>query len=120
MKPQITYNIRPGASSSRLIHIELTIENNQSKVLEVCLPKWRPGRYELGNFARNIYQFSTRDALTGKELSCQKQSSHQWFIQTEGASTIRIIYSYYAAELNAGSTFLDNSQLYINPVNCCL
>ncbi|MFN6039048.1 MAG: M61 family peptidase, partial [Bacteroidota bacterium] len=26
----------------------------------------------------------------------------------------------YAAEINAGSTYLDNTQLYVNPVNCCV
>ena len=29
-------------------------------------------------------------------------------------------YAYYASELNAGSSFLDDQQLYINPVNCFL
>ena len=29
-------------------------------------------------------------------------------------------YSYYAADLNAGSTYLSEEQLYINPVNCMM
>lgn len=33
---------------------------------------------------------------------------------------MKVTYSYYAADLNAGSTFADQKQLYVNPCNCLM
>ena len=40
--------------NNHYIDIEFIIKNVDSKKLEIQLPAWRPGRYELGNFAKNI------------------------------------------------------------------
>lgn len=102
-----------------IIDIEFTIDKIWSSSIDVQLPAWRPGRYELGNFAKNIQHFKVL-ADNGNELKFKKQTKDTWKINTEGAKTIHIHYGYYANELNAGSTFLDEDQLYVNPVNCCL
>jgi predicted metalloprotease with PDZ domain len=115
----IRYKIQPGLPATRLIHIEMHIENVQENTLEIRLPVWRPGRYEMGNFAKNIQQIGASGAKE-KSLPIQKLSSHAWEIICGNETIIVIRYSYYAAELNAGSTYLDDFQLYINPVNCCL
>jgi len=90
--------------------------HQQSKVL-LQLPSWRPGRYELGNFAKNIRAWHVADK-SGKDLMWNKVNKDLWEVNAEGLDTIILKYEYYAADLNAGSTYLDNEQLYINPVNC--
>ncbi len=91
---------------------------NQDEIL-IQLPAWRPGRYELGNFAKNIQKLAAFDAK-GNALKYKKITKDCWLVQTKGISSIHIKYNYYAAEINAGSTFLDATQLYMNPVNCCV
>lgn len=81
------------------------------------LPAWRPGRYELGNFAKNIQRFGVRDEK-GNALRFEKVSKDGWIVQCKNAKSITVDYNYYAAELNAGSTWLDENMLYVNPVNC--
>ena len=49
-----------------------------------------------------------------------KITKDTWKISTANCSEIVIQYNYYANELNAGSTYLDEIQLYVNPINCCL
>ena len=87
--------------------------------LKLRLASWRPGRYEMGSFAKNVRCWRALD-LNGNLLGYSKTASHQWLVNTEGHNQIVIEYEYYAAELNAGSSFLDENQLYINPVNCFL
>src|SRR5690606_25530372 len=41
-------------------------------------------------------------------------------IDTTSVQSIQVRYSYYAADLNAGSTFLDEELLYVNPINCLI
>ena len=101
------------------IDIEMRIFEHSSTELIVQLPAWRPGRYELGNFAKNIQYFKVFDAQ-GLPLKFQKITKDTWKISTVNYSEIVIKYNYYANELNAGSTYLDEIQLYVNPINCCL
>ncbi len=36
------------------LYIDLIIDNINEDFILLQLPSWRPGRYELGNFAKNI------------------------------------------------------------------
>ena len=101
------------------LDFELTAENIDQAITELQLPAWRPGRYELGNFAKNIQRFSVTDA-DEQALPLRKTQKDRWEVDTRNTDTIIVRYNYYAAELNAGSTWLDEEQLYINFVNCML
>lgn len=101
------------------IDIEFIAEEIGSDETLIQLPAWRPGRYELGNFAKNIQKWAAFDE-NGNTLKFQKISKDCWKVNTKGVSELHVKYNYYAAELNAGSTFLDADQLYMNPVNCCV
>lgn len=102
-----------------LIDIEFIADNISTSETSIQLPAWRPGRYELGNFAKNVKKFIATDE-NGKELSFRKSTKDCWRIETKGIRELHVKYSYYAIELNAGSTYVDDKQLYINPVNCCV
>jgi predicted metalloprotease with PDZ domain len=86
---------------------------------EIQFPAWRPGRYELGNFAKNVRSFQVFDD-SGKPRLAEKTTKDVWQVDTADAKYIEVRYSYFAAELNAGSTYLDDQLLYVNPVNCCV
>jgi hypothetical protein len=101
------------------IDIEFIAENIQQDELVIQLPSWRPGRYELGNFAKNVQKWAAFDE-TGNPLNFQKVTKDSWKVETKGVSQVHVKYNYYAVDLNAGSTYLDTNQLYVNPVNCCV
>ena len=101
------------------LNIELTFSGLTDETTYLQLPSWRPGRYELGNFAKNIQRFTiTNDQ--GETAQFQKTTKDRWEVNTADTDTLKVSYNYYAAELNAGSTYLDDEQLYINFVNCIL
>lgn len=102
-----------------LIDIEFIASDIKGDETTIQLPAWRPGRYELGNFAKNIKQFIPQDEK-GNLLPFEKITKDSWKVKTQNVATLHIKYSYYAVDLNAGSTFLDDKQLYVNPVNCCI
>ena len=101
------------------IDFELTFEDLTEETTYLQLPAWRPGRYELGNFAQNIRRFRVQDK-EGHQLACRKVAKDRWEVDTTNVSALTMAYDYYAGELNAGSTWLDEEQLYINFVNCML
>lgn len=101
------------------IDIEFIANHIHSDETFVQLPAWRPGRYELGNFAKNVQKWAAFDEK-GNALKFEKVSKDCWKVHTKGVSELYVRYNYYAVDLNAGSTFLDATQLYMNPVNCCV
>lgn len=101
------------------LDIEYIIDRVQSEFVEIQLPAWRPGRYELGNFAKNIQKWQAFDQ-DERPLKFEKLTKDRWKVQTTDCNRVHIRYNYFSNELNAGSTFLDPTQLYVNPVNCFL
>ncbi len=99
------------------VDIELNGPFNGDK-MELHLPSWRPGRYELGNFAKNLKGFEVTDE-NGKPLAFHKSDKDTWVIDAK-CKMIKASYLYYAAQPDAGACYLDHDQLYINPVHCCM
>ena len=56
----------------------------------------------------------------GEQLPHQKVTKDKWQVDTLGSKSVTIAYNYYANQLDAGSTYLDEQQLYVNPINCCM
>lgn len=102
----------------RFVSIELLVHGPFSaEGFDLQLPSWRPGRYETGNFAKNIKGFSVTDQ-DGTSLPFKKVTKDCWRISGKmHSATIR--YQYFAAQPDAGACFLDHELLYINPVHCC-
>jgi predicted metalloprotease with PDZ domain len=101
------------------IQIEYIVPVATTDILSLQLPAWRPGRYTLQNFAKNIRAFAVYDEK-GNALQFEKTSKDCWQVNTRGAKHVHVKYEYYANVLDAGSAFLDEQQLYVNPVNCLL
>lgn len=113
------YTVSYQQPNTHYIDIELEVNGVEESSIQFQLPAWRPGRYELGNFAKNIQRWAAFDA-EGRELLHKKLTKDLWEVSTNGTETVIVKYNYFANELNAGSTYLDASQLYINGVNCLL
>ncbi len=112
------YKITVTDHKSHFIDIEAILSDNFLDEIEVQLPAWRPGRYELQNFAKNLPFFSAF-AEDGSPLPCHKITKDRWRV-TNAGQQVTFRYRYYAHEQNAGSSFADGKMLYINPVNCCV
>ncbi|MBX3164776.1 MAG: M61 family metallopeptidase [Bacteroidetes bacterium] len=105
--------------ASHYVYIDMIVDNVEADKLQLQLPAWRPGRYELGNFAKNIKRVDMFNEKN-EQLAYTKLNKDLWEVETKNAVRVKITYSYYVAELNAGACFADVSQLYINPVHCCM
>jgi predicted metalloprotease with PDZ domain len=112
------YHIGYDNPATQLIHLTVIFENITAEKTYLQLPAWRPGRYELGNFAQNIISFNITS--NEKNIAFRKVTKDKWEVDTQNVGTLTVQYTYYAAELNAGSTFLCEDFIYMNPVNCCI
>jgi predicted metalloprotease with PDZ domain len=110
------YQLNRSQSHQHYLLIQLAAITPENETI-LQLPAWRPGRYEIGNFAKNIKEFYVTNK-DGKKLEVHKTTKDQWLVNTSEVNEIIVSYSYYSIDFNAGSTYLGDEVLYVNPVNC--
>lgn len=111
------YTISYQKPHQHFIDIQLTVDQITTSTTYLQLPSWRPGRYEMGNFAKNIQKFRITDGK-GTPLQYRKVTKDRWEVRTEGVEQLVVDYNYYATQMDAGGSYLDEEQLYINFINC--
>ena len=113
------YHISVADPQSHFLLVTYTIPDIENDFIEIQLPAWRPGRYELQNFAKNI-QFIEAISVSGDKLPIHKVTKDRWRVGTEGQKEVRIRYSYYAVSQNAGTSYVDEELWYLNFINFCM
>ncbi len=113
----INYTISYSNPHRHFVDFELTTKTNSADKIQFQLPAWRPGRYELADFAQNIQKWGAFDE-NNRPLSFKKITKDLWEVETENVTEITIVYNFYANQLDAGACYLDEYQLYLNPVHC--
>jgi predicted metalloprotease with PDZ domain len=117
---KVLYTLSSSNPDSHFIEIEMRLQNKEGRdLMQFYLPAWRPGRYELADYAKNIQSIHFFTAK-GVELNFEKTTKSCWEVEAHGAEEIVVKYTYYANQLDAGAAYVDSTQLYVNPVNCCL
>ena len=113
----IDYTISYTNPHRHFVDFQLSTTTNGATKMQFQLAAWRPGRYELANFAQNIQKWGAFDE-NNNPLSFKKITKDLWEVETESAKEITLVYNFYANQLDAGSCYLDEHQLYLNPVHC--
>ncbi|RMH86163.1 MAG: M61 family peptidase [Calditrichaeota bacterium] len=113
---RIHYHIEWDRPNSHYFHITMTIRHPGKRGTVVRIPAWRPGRYIIQNYSRNVVNFRAADA-DGSPLPFHKLDKDSWEIEHGKAGRILIHYDYYANELDGGSSLLNDAEAYINPIN---
>lgn len=114
MKYYVSYE----QANNHWITIEAVFQKDSADPEILQFPSWRPGRYQLGDFAKNVDRVTA--TINGETAEARKVSKDQWIVDTAQQGELTVKYRYYAAEMNAGSTYLDEHILYMNPVNCLI
>ena len=119
------YFLSVSDTHAHYIDVVCRIEALTGATLTLHLPAWRPGRYELQHFAKNIRTFAVFDQ-DNRPLACHKISKECWQLAVGGATALEARYSYFGLlpgkhRLDAGSSYADSDHFWcINPVNLCV
>ena len=120
MKANIFYEISYQYPNHRFIDIEITYSPNRDVLESIFqIAAWRPGRYELQHYAKNIRKLTATDN-NGKILAIEKTDRNTWKVHHDKEIEIKIKYQYFAMQMDAGGCWLDDQQLYLNFIACLL
>ena len=112
------YSISCTHANAHFLQISLCLEISPSDEITLILPSWRPGRYEIADYAKNLRGLKAYG--DDREIIPKKISKNKWILKTSGISSIELTYEYYAFEMTAGTSWVDDEQWYINFINCML
>ena len=114
----MNYSIKLHNPLTHFIAVELTLTCSSDKV-DLYLPMWRPGRYEAANYAKNVRDF-TVTSTDGTKVKYIKTSPSSWELYAKTGSKLIVSYNYFAFQMDAGNSYYDTEQLYINFINCLM
>ncbi|HEX9160063.1 MAG TPA: PDZ domain-containing protein [Thermoanaerobaculia bacterium] len=81
----------------------------------LMLAAWRPGRYLIQNYAANVREW--RASADGDPCDIWKDAKSGWRVDARAGEAVTVRYRYFAAVLDAGSSFLDEGEAYFNGSN---
>ena len=106
------YSISRKSIPSQFIQVHLSLECVEHETVHLQLPEWRPGRYELTNYAQYLRGFKVE--FEKKEVLWQKITKDLWQFHSEKSGIYSIEYEFYCNRMDAGSCWSDELQLYLN------
>jgi predicted metalloprotease with PDZ domain len=98
--------------TSQYIQVKLSIECTDREKITLQLPAWRPGRYELANFAQKIRRVVV--STSEETVPFKKTTKDTWEFVSERSGTYTVSYEYYCNQLDAGGCWADPEMLYLN------
>ncbi|HEY5610953.1 MAG TPA: hypothetical protein VIL97_07090 [Thermoanaerobaculia bacterium] len=115
MRGAVHYTLRWDDPNQHLYDVSIRFRAPKRETV-LRLPAWRPGRYLIQNYAANVRQWSAADSRR-KPLRIEKRDKTTWIVRASAGERVVVSYRFYAGVLDAGSSFLDESEAYFNGSN---
>jgi predicted metalloprotease with PDZ domain len=113
---RIRYSVTWESPETHFFNVGMEVGGLTGETFVVRMPAWRPGRYVMQNYARYVVGFEAR-TVSGDLLPFEKIDKDSWRVVTLGHDTVVVSYRNYANVLDAGESYLDETEAYLNPVS---
>lgn len=114
-------------AADRGVHYEILLDRPQTQTVTLCvrldevdgptvelkLPTWRTGKYEVLDQAGDIRWYRARDGA-GRELAVEKTDKTTWRIDTGGARSVVMEYEIYANDLGNRTKHVDDTHAFLD------
>ncbi|MBR7800035.1 M61 family metallopeptidase [Undibacterium fentianense] len=110
---EVQYQIKITNAAQHLAEVKVDFPAVTGKTLDVQMPIWRTGRYEVLNLGKNVRQFVATNGK-GKQLSFAKTDKGTWQIKTQPGDTVKISYEIYANALGERTQHIDDTHAYLD------
>jgi predicted metalloprotease with PDZ domain len=111
---QVDYSVDLRSPEHHTGMVTVRFPASQGASLDVKMPIWRTGRYQLLPLPNGVRQFSASDDH-GRPLKWEKVDNATWRIHGTAGQPVRLSYEIYANELGQRSRHIDDSHAYLNP-----
>lgn len=109
---QVAYHVDFTDPVHHRAQVSATFPAAAGDTLDVKMPDWRTGAYEIRDLANGVSQFRASDA-NGNPLAVTKIDKQTWRI-ARGAGPVEVSYELYANELTKRTRHIDDSHAYLD------
>lgn len=107
------YHVSLQRARSQLVDITMTLDDLSQDSIDLHLPAWRPGRYEILDMAGTIITLNAHDE-TLKPVAFEKSDKSTWHFVTTGVRTLTVVYTIYANSLNTRTRHADDTHAFLD------
>ena len=110
---QVTFD--SATAQSRKIKVDMSFTAAGPGSVLLSLPKWTPGAYEMGNYARFIEEFTA--SAGGSSLDWDKVDPDTWRIPVSRAGKVEVEFQYKADSLDNAMSWAKSDFAFFNGTN---
>ncbi len=114
VKAQTQYQININQPEHHLADVQMRFHLAAAGAVELKLPAWRTGKYQILDLANGVRLFQARDQK-GQALKFYKKEKSVWVLEVPAAGEVVVSYQIYANQLGERSRHIDETHAYINP-----
>lgn len=105
-------------AQSRTIEVDMSFTTAAAGSVLLSLPKWTPGAYEMGNYARFVGDFSA--TAGGSTLAWDKVDPDTWRIRVPRGGKVEVGFQYKADSLDNSMSWAKSDFAFFNGTNLFL
>ena len=109
----IDYQLNIIDSSHHLANVSITFPDVTTKTLQVKLPVWRSGRYEILDLSKAISSFSAQHE-NGQNIQWEKTDKNSWKLWLNQPGQVTVSYQIYANTLQQRVIHIDPTHAYLD------
>ncbi|HUS66248.1 MAG TPA: PDZ domain-containing protein [Kofleriaceae bacterium] len=112
-RADVEYQLDLGEREAHRATVEMIVRGAPSP-LELAMPVWTPGAYEVRTWGRNVTLLGAADGA-GRALSARRTGASTFRVEGHAAgSEVRVRYRVFAAVLSDDGSQIDNNHAYLN------
>jgi predicted metalloprotease with PDZ domain len=109
----VDYQLRISDAAQHLAEVRATFPAVSGNTLDVQMPNWRTGRYQILNLANGVRVFKAVNAR-GEPLPVHKTDKGTWQVQTRPGDQVTVSYELYANVLGERTRHIDDTHAYLD------
>ena len=114
VQPRVEYIVRAHEAHAQVVHMTIIVRGVRSPSLDLMLPVWRPGRYQVLDQAGSIRTLEARSGA-GDPLKVEKTDKSTWRVTTQGTDEVVADYVLYANSLADRTRHADSTHVFLSP-----
>jgi predicted metalloprotease with PDZ domain len=117
--PEFRYSLSFSEADMHTYHVDFSIRGTERDTMELKMPQWMPGYYQIMNYADDLRDLSARDA-DGEELPITRTGSNSWQLPGTAGKDVVISYDINTHRRFVANSYTDSAHAYILPANTFL
>lgn len=117
--PEFRYSLSFSEADMHTYHVDFSVRGAERDTLDLNMPQWMPGYYQIMNYADDLKDISARDT-DGEALPIIRTGGSSWQLSGTSGKDVVISYDIATHRRFVANSYADSAHAYILPTNTFL